>query len=61
MTKSLTEVEQLAIVEIVPELIKEYQDSLAEEDCLFPEVEKAYRKAKEENPQLPDITYIWTD
>lgn len=61
MTKSLTEVEQLAIVETVPELIKEYQDSLSEDDCLFPEVEEAYRKAKEENPQLPDITYIWKD
>lgn len=60
MTKSLTDVEQLAMVETVPELIKEYQDSLSEDDCLFPEVEKAYRKAKEENPQLPDITYIWT-
>ena len=61
VTKSLTEAEELALVEFAPERVKQYQDNINKEnDCLLPETEEAYRKAQKLNPNLPDIDYIWT-
>ena len=62
LKKSLTEDEQLCLVECCPEKLKEHQDNLDKEyDCLFPSTERAYRLAQETNPDLPDIDYIWID
>ena len=62
LKKSLTEDEQLCLVECCPEKLKEHQGFLDKEyDCLFPSTERAYKKAKEKNPDLPDIDYIWID